>query len=270
MEMSIPMDPVSDPERRFNQSNKNNNTGECKMQKSKLDRFIQKYTLGGNVQSVKWKSDGNTLLTTFVTPDKSLLGTVVADKFSFDVAELGVYSTEQLQKLLNVLTDDINVSLTKFGDKAVSLNVKNGSASIDYVLSDLSVIVEAPPLKKLPKFGTEIKLDTKFIQTFIKGKSALSDVDSFTIINDTKGTKVIIGYSSTNTNRVTIPVEATRCDIDNAPISFNANLFKEVLLANRECTSARLEVSTEGLARVNFKVDDYDSTYYIVATQGVD
>ena len=51
---------------------------------------------------------------------------------------------------------------------------------------------------------------------------------------------------------------------------FNADLFKEVLLANRECTSARLEVSNEGLARINFKVDDYDSTYYIVATQGVD
>ena len=59
------------------------------------------------------------------------------------------------------------------------------------------------------------------------------------------------------------------CDID-TPITFNANLFKEVLVANRECSSAVLEVSTEGLARVNFKIDDYDSTYYIVAMQDVD
>ena len=44
------------------------------MQKSKLDRFIQKYNLGGNVNSVKWKSDGSSLSTSFVTPDKSLLG----------------------------------------------------------------------------------------------------------------------------------------------------------------------------------------------------
>ena len=43
------------------------------MQKSKLDRFIQKYNLGGNVNSVKWKSTTDTLSTTFVTPDKSLL-----------------------------------------------------------------------------------------------------------------------------------------------------------------------------------------------------
>ena len=48
------------------------------------------------------------------------------------------------------------------------------------------------------------------------------------------------------------------------------NLFKDVLLANKECSSATLEVSNEGLARITFKVDDYDSTYYVVATQGVD
>ena len=58
------------------------------------------------------------------------------------------------------------------------------------------------------------------------------------------------------------------CSIDK--ISFNANLFKDVLSANKECSTATLEVSNDGLARINFKVDDYDSTYYIVATQGVD
>ena len=78
----------------------------------------------------------------------------------------------------------------------------------------------------------------------------------------------MIGYSSTNTNRVNIPVETETNNIEKA-VTFNANLFKEVLVANRECTSAVLEVSNEGLARVNFKVDDYDSTYYVVAMQDV-
>ena len=83
------------------------------------------------------------------------------------------------------------------------------------------------------------------------------------------GVEVVIGYSSTNTNRVNIPVETTSSNLDKS-ISFNANLFKEVLVANRECTSAVLEVSNEGLAKVNFKVDDYDSTYFVVAMQDVD
>ena len=94
------------------------------MQKSKLDKFIQKYNLGGNVNSVKWKSNGNTLSTSFVTPDKSLLGNVKVDKFSFDSAELGVYQTDQLKSLIGVLGDDISLNLSKFGDKAVSLKVK--------------------------------------------------------------------------------------------------------------------------------------------------
>ena len=53
-------------------------------------------------------------------------------------------------------------------------------------------------------------------------------------------------------------------------ITFNANLFKEVLVANKDCTSAVLEVSNEGLARVNFNIDDYDSEYYVVAMTDVD
>ena len=239
------------------------------MQKSKLDKFIQKYNLGGNVNSVKWKSTGDSISTSFVTPDKSLLGKVKVDKFPFEDAELGVYQTDQLKSLIGVLGDDVSLKLTKFGDKAVSLNVKNGSASIDYVLSDLSVIADPPALKRLPEFGTSIKLDTKFINTFIKGKSALSDVDTFTILNGKNGVEVIIGYSSTNTNRVNISVETKTNEITDA-VSFNANLFKEVLLANRECTSAVLEVSNEGLAKVNFKVDDYNSEYYIVAMSDVD
>ena len=156
------------------------------MQKSKLDKFIQKYNLGGNVNSVKWKSDGSTLSTSFVTPDKSLLGNVTVDKFSFDSSELGIYQTDQLKSLIGVLGDDISLDLTSAGDRAISLNVKNGPVSVDYVLSDLSVIPDPPALKRLPEFGTQIKLDTKFINTFVKGKAALSDIDTFTILNDIK------------------------------------------------------------------------------------
>jgi len=240
------------------------------MQKSKLNRFVQKYNLGGNVNSVKWKSDGDSISTSFVTPDKSLLGNVKVDKFQFKNSELGVYQTDQLQKLLGVLDEKVDMDLDTVGDKAIALKVKSGSVSINYVLSDLSVIPDPPAMKRLPEFGTEIKLDTSFIDAFIKGKSALSDIDMFAITkNRNGGCDIVIGYSSSNTNRVNIPVDCEKCDLTD-PINFNANLFKEVLVANRECKSAVLKVSNEGLARVNFKVDDYDSTYYIVAMQDVD
>jgi hypothetical protein len=241
------------------------------MQKTKLNKFIQKYNLGGNVNSVKWTAGENQLKTSFVTPDKSLLGTVVADNVKFEDGDLGVYQTDQLQKLLSVLGDDVSLTLTKVGDRAVSLKVKNGLVSIDYVLSDLSVISDPPALKRLPEFQTKVKLDSNFIDTFIKGKSALADVDMFTFVNDADGNlSAVIGYSSnTNTNRVNIPVETTKNGLTET-VTFNANLFKEMLVANKECKSAVLEVSNEGLAKVNFKIDNYDSTYFIVAMSDVD
>ena len=139
------------------------------MQKSKLDKFIQKYNLGGNVNSVKWKANSDALSTSFVTPDKSLLGTVKVDKFQFEESELGVYQTDQLKSLIGVLGDDVSLDVLKAGDKAYSLIVKNGPVSVDYVLSDLSVIADPPALKRWPDFGIQIKLDNSFINTFIKG-----------------------------------------------------------------------------------------------------
>jgi hypothetical protein len=132
----------------------------------------------------------------------------------------------------------------------------------------LSVINVPPELKKLPEFQIKIKVDARFITTFINGKTALPDTDTFTIISTDNDVKLVIGYAAINTNRITLPVETeTHENIDN--VSFNANLFKDVLVANKECESATLEVSDEGLARINFKVDEYDVTYYLVAVQSI-
>ena len=181
---------------------------------------------------------------------------------------MGVYNTEQLVKLLSVLSDNIGMDLMKVGDKAVSLKLSDSKSTVNYMLSDLSVINTPPNLKEIPNFELKIKVDSSFMNKFIAGKSALPETDNFTIITTDNDCKVVIGYAEINTNRVTLPVETDEVSkIDN--VSFNANLFKDVLVANKECESATLEVSSEGLARINFKIDDYDATYYLVAETDV-
>ncbi len=239
------------------------------MDKYKLTRFIDKYHLGGNVNAVVINSKGDSLTTRFITGDKALLGELEMNSWSFQDAELGVYDTEQLSRLLGVLDDDVSLNLTQSGDKAIALEMSDQYSKVNFMLSDKSVINQPPPLKGIPEFQLKIKVDTNFIQRFISGKSALPDTDTFTVITNDDGVKLVIGYSSINTNRVTIPVETeTHEDIDN--VSFNANLFKDVLVANKECETATLEVSEKGLSRINFKVDQYDVTYYLVAVQDVD
>ena len=239
------------------------------MDKYKLTRFIDKYHLGGNVNAVVINSKGDTLSTRFITGDKALLGELEMNSWQFKDAELGVYDTEQLSRLLGVLDDDVTINLTQSGDKAIALEISDSYSKVNFMLSDKSVINQPPPLKELPNFQLKIKVDTNFITRFIGGKSALPDTDTFTVITSDNGVKLVIGYSSINTNRVTIPVETeTYEDIDK--VSFNANLFKDVLVANKECESATLHVSEQGLAKINFKVDQYDATYYLVAVQDVD
>ena len=239
------------------------------MDKYKLTRFIDKYHLGGNVNAVVINSKGDTLSTRFITGDKALLGELEMNSWNFQDVELGVYDTEQLSRLLGVLDDDVTLNLTQSGDKAIALEISDQYSTVNFMLSDKSVINQPPPLKGIPEFQLKIKVDTNFITRFISGKSALPDTDTFTVITSNDGVKLVIGYSSINTNRVTIPVETeTYEDIDK--VSFNANLFKDVLVANKECETATLEVSEKGLAKINFKVDQYDVTYYLVAVQDVD
>ena len=237
------------------------------MDKSKLVKFINKYYLSGNVNSVAINSDGNGLSTRFVSGDKSLLGEVKLNNYSITEADFGVYQTDALLKMLSVLDNDVSVDLVKAEEKAISLDAKDSGAKVRYMLSDLSVINTPPQLKQIPEFELLLNVDKTFVSKFISGKGALPDVESFTIVSGDKP-EVVIGYSSIATNRVAVPVEnQTDNTIDN--ISFNANLFKDVLEANKECEAAVLEVSSEGLARITFNVGDYESTYYLVAVQNV-
>ena len=132
------------------------------------------------------------------------------------------------------------------------------------MLSDVSIINRPPRLKEIPEFEVKIDVTPQFVNKFIAGKGALAETDNFTVLTDGSNTKLVIGYAAINTNRVTLPVETESYEVINN-ISFNANLFRDVLIANKECESATLEVSSQGLARINFKIDEYDATYYLVA-----
>ena len=107
-------------------------------------------------------------------------------------------------------------------------------------------------MKQMPQFDLEINVTQALINKFISGKTALSDEDYFTVITDGDNAKLVIGYASVNTNRVTIPVTTNKSsDIKN--ISFNANLFKEVLTANKDYKNL-LILSGDGVEKKIFNL----------------
>ena len=239
------------------------------MNKITLDTFIQKYNLGGSINSVKWESNGDTLSTRFISPDKSLLGELSLSKQSLPNFEVGVYDTPLLSKMLGTLADKIDFNLLKSptDDKQpVAFGFSDGKISVSYVLAALGVIPDVPELKNVPEFDTLINIDTQFINSFIRGKGALSDVEHFSIQPTEGGVEFVIGFSDINSNRISIKVQSGAVKLTES-IVFNANLFKEVLNANKECSKAVLQVSASGLAHLEFKIDDFNVKYYLVSQQ---
>ena len=239
------------------------------MNKIVLDTFIQKYNLGGNVNSVKWESDGNTLSTRFISPDKSLLGELTLVKQSLPEFEVGVYDTPLLSKMLGTLADSIDFNLIKSpsdDEQPVAFHLTDSVISADYVLAAIGVIPDVPELKNIPEFTTLVNIDSQFINSFIRGKGALADVDTFAINPVDGGVEFVIGYSDINSNRISIKAQSGAVNMTDS-IVFNANLFKELLNANKECSKATLQISDKGLAHIEFNVDDFNVKYWLVSQQ---
>ena len=236
------------------------------MNKIVLDTFIQKYNLGGNVNSVKWESSGDTLSTRFISPDKSLLGQLTLAKQTLPEFEVGVYDTPLLSKMLGTLADKVDFTLTEVDNTPVAFHITDSVISADYVLAAIGVIPDVPELKNVPEFNTLVNIDSQFINSFIRGKGALADVETFAINPVDGGVEFVIGYSDINSNRISIKVQSGAVNMTDS-IVFNANLFKEVLNANKECSKATLQISDKGLAHIEFNVDDFNVKYWLVSQQ---
>ena len=233
------------------------------MNKNNLLKFIQKYSLGGLIESVAWNAEGTKLSVRFISDDKTLLGEVEFNAFTSTPFNVGIYTTSLLKNMIGVLDNDIALKVDKAGDKAVTLKLSSDYTETSYQLADLGVIPPVPDLKALPDFGITIDMTSQMVDRFIKAKGALSDVDTFTIFTEGGDLKMAIGYSSISTNRVTFTA-IKGFDGDVKPISFSSKYLKEILTANKEATNAKLKVSVDGLSHVEFQIDDFVCKYYLV------
>jgi hypothetical protein len=228
------------------------------MKNSKLEGFINRYNLGGEIESVLIKSTDKGLSVKVISDDKTLLGNVTLSESDFPHGEFGVYTTSQLKALLGVLDDNIQIT-----EGVGSLKFSDNATKMQYMLANSTVIPAVPELKTLPEFDTEITLNDDFVNKFIKSKSALSDADVFTFMcKDGKG-EIVLGYSTINSNRVSIAVECTSTE-DIQPIGFSAKYLKAILVSNKGSTSASLKVASKGLAHLSFTFDEYTAEYFLV------
>jgi hypothetical protein len=237
------------------------------MEKIKLNTFIAKYTLGGNVQSVTWEFTDNNLITNFISDDKSLIGSVKLTSVNKPPIKFGVYNTKLLNKMISVLSDTIEIDVDYNGNTPTNIKIYDDSTSVSFMLADLSVIPIVPILKKTPEFQLSIALTKEFSDSFIKAKDALSDTETFTIIQDgsTSKFKVIVGQIGSSTNKIQLNIEANITeDNDFTSMTFSSKYLKEILSSNKEFNNGMLNISLDGLAEVKFVNSDFECKYYLI------
>jgi len=245
------------------------------MERALLDKFIKKYNLSGNIEAVRWSVNGKDkkLEVAAKAEDKNTVVYVEMDGFDAipDDVDFGVYETKKLRQMLNVFEKEFTIAVNKKDDEVRSLDFSDSNLEVRFVASSLSVVSTAPKPKGDPDFQVEIVIDESFVDKFNRAKSALPGADTFTLMNDKNGLQLVLGYSSNNTDRITMTVKTEEGkDTLRSPLHFQSNVLKEILSANEDCDNAVLKVSERGLANISFNGDKYKSNYYMVAIPDVD
>jgi hypothetical protein len=234
------------------------------MEKSKLQSFINRYYLAGNCEAVILKENETGVGCELIDMDQTVVGKIQWKTTPFMKGSLGINHTGALTKMLSAVGENINIDVKDAAGKNYAMKISEGNTQLTFMLADTTVIPAVPTINVEPDYVVTIPINEEFISKFIKAKNALPDAKNFAIQVQNGKIKFIINYSTVNADNISFEMDGGSETIE--PICFSADKLKEILVANRG-DSGNLHVSTEGLARINFTGNDFDSTYWLVQLQ---
>tara|TARA_R100000951_G_scaffold6161_3_gene6382 strand:- start:231 stop:782 length:552 start_codon:yes stop_codon:yes gene_type:complete len=179
--------------------------------------------------------------------------------------ELGINHTGSLIKMLSAVGETINIDVQDSAGKNYAMKISEGSTRATFMLADTTVIPAVPAINAEPPYEVTLPIDDAFMSKFIKAKNALPDAKNFAVQVVNGEIKFIINYSTVNSDNITFDVGTTDVtDLD--PICFSADKLKEVLVANKG-DNGTMHVSSQGLSRIDFTGNDFESNYWLVQLQ---
>ena len=234
--------------------------------KKVISDIVSKYSLGNNIEKVKWIITDEKLIIHFINDSKDLVGYVDYRKeIGLKPGDYGIFNTSQLIKCLNILDGDILVDAT-----TSKLNMADTNYDIKFNLADPAVIPNVPDVtSNSDEWSVSFSVNDEFITRFVKSKDALSELETFTI--ETRdgfhGEELVFTVGTNITNTIEFTVEATIKE-SFGPIPFNSNLMKEILKANKDYHSGEIRINKKGLLDAHFHCgDDLYTGYYLVRLQ---
>lgn len=246
------------------------------MRKEKLVNFITKYTLGGSCNQVKISSKDRSLVTSFSTEQKDLLGFVKVDDVDVenpsksvlsDQFEFGIFNTSVVSKMLSAMQNDIEITFNEDLGKVVSMDIKDNVMTGQIMLADLDIIENPPTINQVPPVDIKLNVNSAIIDQFIKGKNALPDSEILAFIQDGDTVNLVINYAEHNTDKITLTMSVDSVTGTIPVMKFNSNIIKEVFAANKDLHSGSIELSSQGLMTMRFVGEGFATKYLLVAIQ---
>lgn len=245
------------------------------MKKETLETFIRRYTLGGEINKVKWKytAKDKTLHTRAAADNRSFVADVVLSDFTdfgTDDVVICIGDTEKVKNMMSPFGDDINLSINKSGDRVLGFTVSDADCESYCTAADpTSIDPVAKNLQDIPDYHAVIPLTEEFLEKFLKARNALKDVASFSVGMNKKGLfEIVIGYTTANSNRIRM---TPTCDpVKNkveAALAFPVKNIAEVFKANQDITDGKMSINSAGILQVYFKSPTYTCTYYQFANK---
>jgi hypothetical protein len=238
------------------------------LNKTVLLNAISKYHLAGAVERVKWNVKDNTLKVNFINDSQNLVGEIECRGIIVKNGTYGIFDTNGLIKMISVLDQEILIDVVKEGTTPSKLIIADTHVDLKYNLADPQVIPKTPTITGIGDKAFTFELTPEFISKFIRAKDALGEDVFFISTQDGFANKeVIISVGRKSSNTVTFRQDISISEDISTPIPFNADLFKEVLRANRNSPIGKVSLNPKGLLIVEFEADETTSKYYLVRNQ---
>ena len=238
--------------------------------KSQLSSVISKYYLNGLNNQVKWRIKDNTL--TIYAGEAGRVCKVVANNFPLEDAELGVFDTHKLSKLLSITNGDLIVSLEKMKAIYTKMHIQDSNYNLTYSLADILILGKNVWYEDPEDLDIDIVLEPEDIDALIKAKNALGDIDNMlvTTTTDFDGNPIcefIFGDNTGFSNKITYQINGGKIENNSLSIPFNSDIFKDILNNNKDMNSCSLKLSNTGTLKIEFESEEIKSEYFVARNE---
>ena len=234
--------------------------------KKVISDIVSKYSLGNNIEKVKWIVTDEGIIIKFINDSKNLVGSIEYQKeIGLKRGDYGIFNTSQLIKCLNILDGDILIDAT-----SSKLNIADTNYDIRFNLADPAVIPNVPDVSNTDQPSTSFYVNDEFITRFVKSKDALNELETFTIETreGLNGEELVFTVGTNITNTIEFTVENATINESFDPVPFDSNLMKEILKANKDYQDGEIHINKKGLLDAHFECNDNLFTnYYLVRRQ---